>query len=193
MANFVTTVYRGQNIIKKKVFMPKDVNSIAQQLHRASFKLIVEAYDSFGGITDEGFPGRPRKYSPFNSFMQANLSKAIDTSGGTPVIDYSKLIISEGSLPEVEIAGSVIGATGITLTIDSDFGMAKVSASDQMVAFFQTKKGSMRIVRQVRGNQAVTTLLIPSPGITAADVACCYVFALNAEGTRVSDSVYVEV
>jgi len=25
MANFVTTVYRGQNVIRAKVFMPKDV------------------------------------------------------------------------------------------------------------------------------------------------------------------------
>ena len=26
MANFVTTVYRGQNVIRAKVFMPKNVN-----------------------------------------------------------------------------------------------------------------------------------------------------------------------
>ena len=35
--------------------------------------------------------------------------------------------------------------------------------------------------------------IFPSQGITAADVRCCYVFALNAVGTKVSNSEYVEV
>ena len=50
MANFVTTVYRGQNVIRAKVFMPKNVNSIAQQKQRASFKLIVVACEPLCGM-----------------------------------------------------------------------------------------------------------------------------------------------
>jgi hypothetical protein len=79
MANFVTTICHGQNIIKKKVFKPHDVNSSAQQRQRESFKLIVEAYDSFGGVTDAGFPVRPRTYSPFNSFMQGTFRRLLTT------------------------------------------------------------------------------------------------------------------
>ena len=172
--------------------MPRDVKSTAQLLHRASFKLIVDAYDSFGGITDKGFPGRPRTYSPYNAFMKANMSSAIDKSSGIPVIDYSKLVVSEGSLPVVDVTGSVTPA-GISISYETDTEMAKVLPSDQMVAFFMTKKGSLRIVRQARGSDALGTILIPSPGITAADVVCCYVFALNADGTKASNSVYVAV
>ena len=193
MANFVTTVCRGQNIIKAKVFKPRNVNSIAQQLQRASFKLIVEAYDSFGGITDDGFPGRPKTFSPYNAFVKANLGSAIDKSGGVPMIDYSKLIVSEGSLPVVGVVDATIGATGITLTYETDTDTPKELASDQIVAFVKTTKGSLKVARQVRGKQAVTPLLISSPGITAADVVCCYVFAVNAEGTKVSNSVHVEI
>ncbi len=192
IGNLVTTVCNGQNVVRSKVFMPRNVNSIAQQMQRASFKLIVEAYDSFGGITDEGFPGRPKTFSPYNAFVKANLGSAIDKSGGVPMIDYSKLIVSEGSLPVVSVVDATIGATGITLTYE-DAEMPKELESDQIVAFVKTTKGSLKVARQVRGKQAVTTLLISSPGITAADVVCCYVFALNAEGTKASNSVYVEV
>ena len=193
MANFVTTVYRGQNIIKKKVFMPRNVNSPAQQDQRASFKLIVDAYNSFGGITDEGFPGRPRTYSPYNAFMEANLNSAIDNTGGTPVIDYSKLIVSNGSLPVLVINGSTTGAAGITITYESDLDAPKVDATDQIVAFMKLKKGSLLVARQARGNAAISTILIPYPGITATDVVCCYAYVLNEDGTKVSKSVFVQV
>lgn len=193
MANFVTTVYRGQNIIKKKIFMPRNVNSAAQQLQRASFKLIVKAYDSFGGITDEGFPGRPRTFSPYNSFVQANLNSAIDNTGGTPVIDYSKLLVSDGSLPDIVINSGIIGAAGITITYESDLDTPKVDATDQIVAFAKTKRGSMLIARQARGNDAISTILIPYPGLAATDVVCCYAYVLNEDGTKVSKSVFVQV
>ncbi len=193
MANFVTTVYRGQNIIKKKVFMPRNVNSPAQQDQRASFKLIVDAYNSFGGITDEGFPGRPRTYSPYNAFVEANLNSAIDNTGDTPVIDYSKLRVSDGSLPVLVINGSTTGAAGITITYESDLHTPKVDATDQIVAFVKLKKGSLLVARQARGKDAISTILIPYPGIAAADVVCCYAYVLNEDGTKVSKSVFVQV
>ncbi|MDP4238638.1 MAG: DUF6266 family protein [Bacteroidota bacterium] len=193
MANFVTTVYRGQNIIKKKVFMPRNVNSSAQQLQRASFKLIVKAYDSFGGITDQGFPGRPRIYSPYNVFMKANLDAAIDSASGTPVIDYSKLTVSEGSLPELVIGSATVGTTGITIPYETDIAVAKVSASDQLIAFAKTKKGSLLLARQVRGSEPLSTVLIPYPNISASDVECCYIFVLNQDGTKACNSKFVQL
>ena len=111
MANFVTTVYRGRNVIKAKVFMPKDVNSPAQQNQRACFKLIVKEYESFGGIPDLGFTNRPRVYSPYNAFMKANLSNAIDKTGVVPVIDYNKLVVSSGTLTEVIVTAATADAT----------------------------------------------------------------------------------
>jgi len=193
MANFVTTVCRGQNIIKAKVFKPRNVNSTAQQLQRASFKLIVEAYESFGGITDEGFPNRPRTLSPYNAFIKANLNVAINHLGVIPVIDYSKLTVSEGTLPQVDIISGIAGATGITVSYETDDSIAKVQASDQVVAFAKTQKGQLLVARQVRGSDPLSTILIAYPNISAADVVCCYVFVLNADGTKVSNSVFVQV
>ena len=193
MANFVTTVCHGQNIIRAKVFKPRNVNSAAQQLQRASFKLIVDAYDSFGGITDAGFPGRPKIYSPYNAFMKANLDSAINKTGGIPVIDYSKMIVAEGSLPQVEIASATVGATGITISYATDTTIAKVSASDQVIAFAKTAKGQLGVVRKARGGEATGTVHIPFKNLSASDIVCCFVFILNVDGTKASKSEFVQV
>jgi len=193
MANFVTTVYRGQNVIRAKVFMPRNVNSTAQQLQRASFKLVVDLYESLGGVADESFPKRLVTYSPFNAFMKANLPGAINKTGITPAIDYSKVIVSAGTLPGVIANSAVAGATGITVSYVTNIKLPKVSASDQVIAFALTKTGEMIIARQVRGSDPLSTILLPYPDINVVDVECCYLFVLSDVGNNASNSTFVEI
>jgi hypothetical protein len=193
MANFVTTVYRGQNVIRAKVFMPKNVNSIAQQKHRASFKLVVDTYELLGGITDIGFPKRARKLSPFNVFMLENLPHALDNTGVAPVIDYTKLVVSSGSLPKVIVPTAVAGAAGITLSYKTSLFSAKVSSTDEVVAFALLKTGELLVARQVRGTLEMGSILLSYAGINADEVECCYLFVMKEDGSNVSDSTYVVV
>ena len=193
MANFVTTVYRGQNVIRAKVFMPKNVNSIAQQKQRASFKLIVDAYEALGGMSDIGFPKRPVIFSPFNAFMVANLPSAVNKTGVIPVIDYTKLVVSNGTLPKVIVQTAVAGATGITLSYKTAILSPKVSATDEVVALALLKTGEFVIARQARGTQAMGTILIAYAGINADEVECCYLFVLKEDGSNASDSTFVVV
>jgi len=184
MANFVTTVFRGRNVIRAKVFMPKNVNSPAQQKQRACFKVVLDTYESFGGITDIGFPGRPRILSPLNAFMLANLPHAVNTSGAVPVIDYTKLVVSEGSLPEVIVPSAVCSATGITVSYKTNIRNPKVKATDEIVAFALLKTGELIIERQVRNAEALSTILLAYPNIEATNVECCFVFAISEDGSK---------
>jgi len=193
MANFVTTVYRGQNVIRAKVFMPKNVNSIAQQKQRASFKLILNAYEALGGMSDIGFPKRPVIFSPFNAFMVANLPSAVNKTAAVPVIDYTKLVVSNGTLPKVIVQTAVAGTGGITLSYKTAILAPKVSATDEVVALALLKSGELIIARQARGSQGLGTILIAYSGINADEVECCYLFVVKEDGSNVSDSTYVVV
>jgi len=193
MANFVTTTYRGRNVIKAKVFMPKDVNSPAQQNQRACFKMIVKEYESFGGITDIGLTSRPRVYSPFNEFVKANLPTAIDKTGPIPVVNYSKLVVSNGTLPEVPVTSAIVGATGITVNYKSPLKQPKVLDTDEVVAFAKLKNHELIIERQIRGKSETGSILLEYPDLNVNDVVCCYVFVLSADGTNSSISTNVIV
>jgi len=193
MAKIATYKFHGEDIIRSKAFEPKDANTVSQQAQRASFKLIAKAYQSFGGITDESFTDRRETESAYNAFMAANLPFAIDKSGGIPVIDYSKLIVSKGTLTDVVVTGGSAGATGISVGYKTFSHIPKVSASDQVVAFARMKTGELVVARQVRGSEQLATILISYPGVVASDVVCCYLFVLNADGNNASLSSYVEV
>ena len=109
MANFNTYTRHGENIISSKAFDRKDAHTVSQIAQRASFKLIVNAYKSFGGIPKTSFPEKLATQTAFNAFVQANLPTAINKTGTVPVIDYSKLLASKGTLLKVEVPTAVAG------------------------------------------------------------------------------------
>jgi len=191
VANFVTSSLNGQNEIRIKAFNPKDANSPAQQLQRACFKLIGDEYQTFGGIPDEGFPERPSNQSGYNQFMAANLPAAIDKSGAEPVIDYSKLTVSNGTLPQVVVTGGSVVPAGISITYQTNVKIPKVKADDVVMVVAKTQIGELLYEKATRTDALSATILIDYPGIQAADVKCCYLFVLSADGKRASKSVFV--
>lgn len=191
VANFVTSSRNGQNEIRIKAFNPKDANSPAQQLQRACFKLIGDEYQTFGGIPDEGFPERPSNQSGYNQFMAANLPAAIDKSGAGPVIDYSKLTVSNGTLPQVVVTGGSVVPAGISITYQTNVKIPKVKADDVVMVVAKTQIGELLYEKATRTDALSATILIDYPGIQTADVKCCYLFVLSADGKRASKSVFV--
>lgn len=191
MANFVTTTRGGQNIIRSKAFNPRDANTAAQQLHRTCFKLIGAEYLSFGGLADESFPERAPNQSGYNMFMAANLPEAIDKSGQIPVVDYSKLKVSGGTLLKVTVSNATIVAEGVRISYKSWVRLPSVNASDEVIVVLKKQNDELYIDSQVRGDAAESNILLNCPGIKAADVKCCYLYVRNANGSKASDSTYI--
>lgn len=77
--------------------------------------MIDELYPALESIPEEGFVQRPANTSVYNAFLATNMPEALDKSGETSVIDYSKLIVSDGSLSKVIVTEATLDATGITI------------------------------------------------------------------------------
>ena len=191
MANFVATKHAGQNVIRSKAFNQQDAKTEAQQKHRGGFKMLVEDYITFGGVTDLGFPECPKGKSAYLLYMAVNLPGAIDKSGAEAVIDYSKLLIADGSLPPVVVTGGVVNAAGITVSYRTNLKIPKVSETDEVVVVAKTEIGEVLVEKQVRGANPLGTIVIDYPGFDASDVKCCYLFVRSADGSKASKSVNV--
>lgn len=193
VANFVTSTLNGENLIRSKAFNPKDANTPAQQMQRASFKLISDEYLSWGRITDESFPERDTGQSSYNQFVAINLKASINKSGDTPLIDYSKLYLAKGTLVKPTVLKAEIVAGGVSITYKSQLKVVAVNADDQIVAAAKTQNNELLFEKQVRGEEATGTILLDYPGIKASDVKCCYLYVLSADGKKASPSAYVEI
>lgn len=192
-ANVNTYVHRGQNVISAKAFNRKDPNTEAQQNHRTSFKLISDAWASLSGFGENGFPLRPQKQSAFNAFVSLNLPGAIDNSGDVPVIDYSALQVSKGSLPGVDNVKASITAQGMTVSGETLVDYTKAQATDMITVLVKRVNKPVKAVRIARGAEADFTVQFELPDIKAAEVEYVYAFANSADGKKASNSVFVEL
>lgn len=193
VANFVTSTLNGENLIRSKAFNPKDANTPAQQLQRASFKLISDEYLTWGGIVNESFQESEPGQSGYNQFVAINLKEAVNKNGESPVIDYTKLCLARGTLVKPTVTKAEIVASGISISYKSQLKIRAVNADDQIVAAAKTQDNELLFEKQVRGNDAIGTILLEYPGIKATDVKCCYLYVLSADGLKASPSAYVEI
>ena len=193
VGNIVTSKRAKQNLVRSKAFKPRNANSEQQQKQRGGFKLIVDEYQSWGGVIELGFTEVPEGQTPYTLFMAANLPGAIDKSGVEPVIDYSKLAVSDGSLPAMIVTEVSIVAEGISISYKTPLRVPRVNETDEVVAIAKTYTGEILIDTKERGAETVGTILIDYPGIQASDVQCCYLYARSADTSKASKSVFIRL
>lgn len=193
IGNFVTSTLNGKNVIRSKAFSRRDANSEAQQKQRGGFKMIGELFTMLGSITQEGFAQRATESSVYAAFMAANLSGAIDKSGGEAVIDYSKLKVADGTLSMPVVKSASITSAGISISYQSALKNQLNLPTDEMVALALLTNGELWIERQPRGEAGQSSILIPVEEMVSNDVLGVYLFCKRADGSKVSKSVYLQL
>jgi hypothetical protein len=125
--------------------------------------------------------------------MASNLSEAIDKSGETAVLDYTKVQVSEGSLQLPSVSEATLSATGIELKYLPKIKMLNNLPTDEIIAVLLLKSNEVWMERQPRGDASEASMTIEIADIALSDIQAVYVFALRADGSKSSKSVYVTV
>ena len=193
VGNFVTSTHRGKNVIRSKAFLPKDANTDAQKQHRSLFKVLSDEYATLAPLADDGFPSRPVNQSVYNAFLAANMPDAVDYSGEIPVIDYSKLVVSKGTLPGVNVLSTRADETGVTVSYQSVVSPTRVSPADRIAALLKTADGSVFYAEKLRGELKDDTILITSENISRESIVYVYLVVTSADKTKASRTVYVSM
>lgn len=193
MGNFSTYTLNKQNVVRSKAFNRKDANSEAQQVHRAGFKLLVNEYQTLDLILEKGLLNRPEGVSVYNQFFAVNMPKVIDSSGDGVTLNYEEMTISAGPIGKVRDVVATITADGVFASFYTGLKNPKASPTDQLYALLKTHDGDLVMETQPRGEEQTGTILLDYPGIKKEDIAYCYIFLTNADGTKASDTVFVAV
>jgi len=160
-------------------------------MQRGEFKLIGQLFPMLGSIPEEGFVQRDSETSVFAAFMAVNLKSAIDKSGTEAAVDYSKLVVANGTMAPLIVKSASISAEGVRIGYKPSLKNQVNRSTDIMVALALTRTGELWIERQPRGEDAEATILIPMEGVVADDVLGVYLFATRADGSKVTKSVYL--
>ena len=92
----------GKNTMRTKPIEVRNPKTLPQKQQRAKFSLIVELARLIMGFVRVGFKQAATGMSQFNVFVQSNISTAISGVFPNYAIDFTKIIVSKGTLTRVD-------------------------------------------------------------------------------------------
>jgi len=108
------------------------------------------------------------------------------------VFQYSRLVVSKGSLPGLNVIECVMSDEGIRISYETDLGLPKVSETDKIVGFATTTNNKDPLNQsQVRGSDETGSILIGYEDMSPENIVSCYLYSVSADGKKSSDSVYI--
>jgi Family of unknown function (DUF6266) len=186
----------GDNQIRQKI-ASNSSNSPAQQNTRSRFKLLADLFRKFNGTAQMGLKPQGGK-SAYNRFVQLNFINTQADATAVASIDYSKLVVSGGSVEPLAGVGAVLDAVTGKVTVSfADNSNGNTALETDGVKAIVVNKVTGRVVSAsdedvARADGAIeiddNTLL----GVAPANLMAL-AFAYRADGSDASSTSQAQV
>ncbi len=166
-------------------------NTEAQLNQRARFSVVGKFLRPLIPFLQIGFRSQAVKMSGFNAAMSYNLENALTGTYPAYDIDFSKALVSQGSLPGAlnpEVTSSTAGEIGYTWEDNSDDTNASENDKVLLVVYNPVKKRAVTVVggnTRIGGSQSITL-----PSNFSGDEVQCYISFGTATQSVVSNSEF---
>lgn len=170
--------WRGKNIIRSLPKKSKRIASDLQLLQREKFRLVAQFLAPLSRLTGKYFGQYQGAKSRSNLAMSHQLMEAVVETDGVLSLDFSKVLLTKGTVPIVQIESSIIENNALTIawTSNADFGLAK--ATDRLIVVVYSKAHKLFYVIESEATRADETLTAPLPtdwGTADNEVWVCWV------------------
>ena len=185
--------WRGMDILREKI-LENSSNTSAQQRQRLLFAVLMDWSGIFGEAAALGFPGRPRKQSPENAFAEANAGMATLDADGEVVVDYARIVCSEGMLKAPKVTATFNAEEGcLTFTHVAEVDGHRRYATDRLFVALLNKEEKEVTVHELNQRKDATPASVTLTDGWEVENLCIYAFYLRKDGRRASDTKYVEI
>ena len=184
--------WKGIDYIRIKPASVANPRTEGQVNQRNKFTITLEYLQATSDFIKVGYKAFAVKKTEFNAAMSYVLNNAVGGIAPNFTIDYSLALLSRGSLSSV-LNGSTDLATPGQVTFDWDDNSAEgnANATDKamVLVYNPSKKESVSILDgadRTAGSQVITI-----PNTYAGDTVELFMAFVSADGTQVSNSVYL--
>ncbi len=182
----------GKNTMRSKPISVKNPRTKLQRKQRSKFAIMVELARKFLSFIRIGFKQSAIGMSEFNSFVQTNIFLAITGAYPDFEIDYTKIVVSKGTLTGAEGTSAVAGADRkVTVNWSDNTGSGDAQADDKALILIlnpDSKNVAASTIDKVR-EDATMELTVPEAWV--GDEVHVYMGFSNDNGDKVADSKYV--
>lgn len=182
----------GKNTMRTKPIEVSNPKSLKQRQQRLKFSLMVELARMFLAFIRIGFKQVSIEMSEFNSFMKFNILNVITGVYPDYTIDFTKLIVSKGTLTGAD-GGACTAPAGhkisTTWTDNSGYGDAQPTDKAMVLVLNYDKKGEKHETELKTRTDGLCEVILPVSWV--GDDVHVYLSFITEAGDKVSDSVFL--
>ena len=170
--------------------LPKKTNSqtLAQRTQRAKFALVINLLRPLTAVLRIGWKRYASHQSAFNACTAYTLANAITGTFPDIQVDYKKVMISRGSLTQIQ-APTLTGSSGkITIAWKDNSGIGNAKETDKLLLALINPTKNEVITRYDETERSEESFAIDLPHWTGNRIHIYMAFA-SEDGKDVSDSI----
>jgi len=184
--------WKGIDYMRSKAASVSNPKTEAQLDQRARFGAALKFLQPLTSFIRVGFKNYAVKMTAFNSAMSYNLNNALDGAYPDYFIDYTRALVSRGSLPGAfnpTVESTIAGQVEFTWEDNSSDADANVSDLVLLVVYNPSKQQAITVIggnSRTAGRQMVTV-----PKAFSGDEVFCFIAFQNANQSILSNSTFV--
>jgi hypothetical protein len=182
----------GKNTMRSKPISVKNPRTKLQRKQRSKFAIMVELARKFLSFIRIGFKQSAIGMSEFNSFVQTNIFLAITGEYPDFAIDYTKVLVSKGTLTGAEGTSVVAEALKkVTVNWADNTGTGDALANDKALILILNPDSNNVVASTIDKLREDATMELTVPDAWVGDQVHVYIGFANDNGNKVADSIYV--
>lgn len=182
----------GKNTMRTKPIEVRNPKTLLQRQQRAKFAIMVALARLFMGFIRVSFKQLATSMSQFNVFVKSNISDAISGVYPNYTIDFTKIIVSRGTLTGADTgAATAVAGHKINVTWVDNSGNGDAQATDNAMALVinDTKKAIVQdMVTKTRADASIDFTV---PVSWVGDEVHAFLSFKTPASDRVSDSTFL--
>ncbi len=160
-----STNKNGDDIIRARSKKPRTANSAGQLKQQSKFGLVTGFMQGVNPVVKSGLKraAAAEKLSPYNFACRYALNNAVTGTDEQPVIDYGKVLLSDGGLSRDMQAKAVYGVDGVTFSWSEYVPTSAGSANDSVsMLVYNVSNGELSFSDgQILRSALTSTLALP--------------------------------
>lgn len=192
VGNVIGGNWKGIDYLRIKPSSVANPRTEGQVNQRNKFTVTLEYLQPNLAFVQKGYKNYAVKMTQFNAAMSYVLNNAVTGIAPNFTVDYTLALLSRGNLSGVLNPGTDLATPGeVTFTWDDNSleGNANPTDKAMLLVYNPSKKESISQLEGVDRTVGTETLIIPST--YAGDTVELFMAFIEADGSRVSNSVYL--
>jgi hypothetical protein len=189
VGNIVGGTWKGIDYMRIKPANVSNPKTQGQLDQRSKFSTVLRFLQPLTDFLKVGFKLYAIKMTQFNSAMSYNLNNAITGTYPNFTIDYTKVLVSRGSLVGAAAASSSAGVVEFSWTDNSGSGNALATDKALLVVYNATK--GYAVYDTAGASRATQAQNLTVPSDFSGDSVEAFIGFVSEDGKEVANSVYI--